>query len=119
MGVVAGDADVPVAGAGRKARHIDPRSDLFRMGPGILLMRTGRPPFRATGTIAVLKACIEERPRPIREINPSLPEWLSDLITKLQPRSRSYAIRPREKWRRCLASIWPTCSSRPGPRAAR
>ncbi len=46
-------------------------------------MCTGRPPFRAGGTMAVLKRVCEDTPRPIREINPEIPEWLCDIIAKL------------------------------------
>ena len=40
-------------------------------------MCTGRPPFRAGSTMAVLKRVCEDTPRPIREINPEIPDWLA------------------------------------------
>ena len=43
-------------------------------------MCTGHPPFRASGTHAVLKRVIEASPRPIREINDEIPDWLCDII---------------------------------------
>jgi hypothetical protein len=46
-------------------------------------MCTGRPPFRATGTMAILKRVIEDTPRPIREINSDIPERLCDIIARL------------------------------------
>jgi hypothetical protein len=46
-------------------------------------MCTGRPPFRAPTTLAVLKRVAEDSPRPIREIIPEVPRWLCDLITRL------------------------------------
>src|SRR5260370_25573461 len=54
----------------------DHRSDLFSLGTVLYVMCTGRPPFRATGTLAILKRVVEETPRPIREINPDIPDWL-------------------------------------------
>ena len=62
---------------------IDHRSDLFSLGTVLYVMSTGRPPFRATGTMAVLKRVIEDVPRPIREINPEIPQWLCDIVEKL------------------------------------
>ena len=62
---------------------VDHRSDLFSLGSVLYAMCTGRPPFRATGTMAILKRVCEETPRPIREINPDIPEWLCDIIAKL------------------------------------
>ncbi len=62
---------------------VDHRSDLFSLGTVLYAMCTGHPPFRASGTHAVLKRVIEEGPRPIREINPEVPDWLCDIISKL------------------------------------
>jgi hypothetical protein len=46
-------------------------------------MCCGRPPFRATGAVAILKRVIEDTPRPIREIIPETPDWLCRIIDKL------------------------------------
>ena len=62
---------------------LDHRSDLFSLGSVLYAMCTGRPPFRAAGTVAVLKRVCEDTPRPIREINPEMPDWLCDIIARL------------------------------------
>ncbi len=62
---------------------IDHRSDLFSLGTVLYTMCTGHPPFRASGTHAVLKRVIEASPRPIREINSEVPDWLCGIISKL------------------------------------
>jgi hypothetical protein len=66
---------------------IDHRSDLFSLGTVLYAMCTGHPPFRATSTMAVLKRVIEDTPRPIRDINNEIPEWLCDIITKLHAKN--------------------------------
>jgi serine/threonine protein kinase len=63
---------------------LDHRSDLFSLGSVLYVMCTGRPPFRASTTLAVLKRVCEELSRPIRESNPEVPEWLCAVIEKLQ-----------------------------------
>jgi len=63
--------------------QIDHRSDLFSLGTVLYAMCTGHPPFRASGTHAVLKRVIDAAPRPIREINNEIPDWLCDIIGKL------------------------------------
>jgi hypothetical protein len=68
---------------------IDHRSDLFSLGTVLYAMCTGHPPFRASGTHAVLKRVIDAAPRPIREINPEIPDWLADIITKLHAKKPS------------------------------
>jgi hypothetical protein len=62
---------------------LDPRTDLFSLGSVLYVMATGRPPFRAPTTLAVLKRVAEDTPRPIREIIPEVPEWLCALIVRL------------------------------------
>ncbi|MCI0683535.1 MAG: protein kinase [Gemmataceae bacterium] len=87
----------------------DHRSDLFSLGTVLYVMCTGRPPFRASGTMAVLKRVCEDTPRPIREINQEVPQWLADVVEKL------HAKRPEERHQsakevadvleKCLADI--------------
>jgi len=50
-------------------------------------MCTGRPPFRASATLAVLKRVAEDAPRPIREIIPETPLWLCEIIAKLHAKN--------------------------------
>jgi uncharacterized protein (TIGR03067 family) len=71
---------------------VDHRSDLFSLGSVLYMMCTGHPPFRASGTHAVLKRVIDAVPRPIREVNPDIPEWLCELIAKL------HAKRPEDRF---------------------
>jgi serine/threonine protein kinase len=63
---------------------VDHRSDLFSLGTVLYFMCTGRPPFQAGGTMAVLKRICEDTPRPVHEADPTLPDWLSDIIACLQ-----------------------------------
>jgi uncharacterized protein (TIGR03067 family) len=66
-----------------EAMPIDHRSDLFSLGTVLYSICTGHPPFRASGTHAVLKRVIDASPRPIRELNPEIPDWLEAIIAKL------------------------------------
>jgi tRNA A-37 threonylcarbamoyl transferase component Bud32/Leucine-rich repeat (LRR) protein len=62
---------------------IDPRSDLFGLGSVLYELCTGRPAFRAPTTAAVIRRVCDEMPRPVREVNPEVPEPLSRLIGRL------------------------------------
>jgi hypothetical protein len=62
---------------------IDHRSDLFSLGSVLYAMCTGRPPFRAPSTVAVIRRVCDETPRPIREVNPEIFEPLCRLIERL------------------------------------
>src|SRR5262249_5296998 len=90
-GVIAG---TPLYMAPEQARgeRLDHRADLFSLGSVLYAMCTGRPPFRASGTMAVLKRVCEETPQPVHEINPDIPVWLSTIIARLQ------AKKPEERY---------------------
>ncbi len=62
---------------------VDHRSDLFSLGGVLYALCTGRPPFRAETTFGVLRRIRETSPRPIREINADIPDWLERIVLKL------------------------------------
>ena len=66
---------------------VDHRSDLFSLGSVLYAMCTARPPFRAETTFGVLRRIRETAPRPIREINADIPEWLDRVVMKLLSKS--------------------------------
>jgi hypothetical protein len=68
---------------------IDHRADLFSLGSVLYAMCAGRPPFRAETTVAVIRRVCDERPRPLREINPDVPAWLAAIIEKLHAKEPS------------------------------
>ncbi len=68
---------------------IDHRSDLFSLGSLIYYMLTGRSPFRAETTMGVLHRIVNDEPRPIREINAEVPEWLESIAMQLLSKSAS------------------------------
>lgn len=67
-----------------RGEPMDQRADLFSLGSVLYAMCTGRAPFCASGTMAVLKRVCEESPGSIRAANPDIPEWLVAIIAKLQ-----------------------------------
>jgi formylglycine-generating enzyme required for sulfatase activity/Leucine-rich repeat (LRR) protein len=64
-------------------KPLDHRLDLFSLGSVMYQMISGRSPFRANNTVAVLKRVVEDQSRAIREIIPETPQWLCDIIAKL------------------------------------
>ncbi|MFO0803197.1 MAG: protein kinase [Gemmataceae bacterium] len=70
-----------------QGKPLDVRSDLFSLGSVMYVMASGRPPFRAESTLAVMKRLVDDTPRPIREIVPKVPEWLCRVIGKLQAKN--------------------------------
>jgi len=66
---------------------IDHRSDLFSLGSVLYTACTGRVPFRADSAYGILRRITDNEPRPIREINPQIPDWLCHVIEKLHSKS--------------------------------
>lgn len=64
-------------------RAVDYRADLFSLGSVLYALCTGAAPFAANNTLAVLQRVREDRPFPIRALNPEAPEWLVAIIEKL------------------------------------
>jgi formylglycine-generating enzyme required for sulfatase activity len=86
---------------------LDHRADLFSLGSVLYTMVSGRPPFRAAGTVAVLKRVADDTPRAIKEIIPETPRWLCDIIAKL------HAKRPDDRYQtaREVADVLADCEA--------
>ncbi|MGQ0634432.1 MAG: serine/threonine-protein kinase [Planctomycetaceae bacterium] len=66
-----------------RGEAIDHRTDLFSLGSVLYAMCSGHSPFRAETTMGVLHRICTEDPRPLRQQNPEIPEWLERIIRKL------------------------------------
>jgi len=66
-----------------RGESVDARSDLFSLGSVMYAMCTGHPPFRAETSLAVLRRITDTEPRPIRQINAEIPQWLAAVIDAL------------------------------------
>jgi hypothetical protein len=105
-GIIAG-TPMYMAPEQAQGQPLDQRADLFTLGSVLYQMVTGRPPFRANTTVAVLKRVAEDRPRAIREIIPETPQWLCDIIAKL------HAKDPDERYQsaREVADVLADCAA--------
>jgi WD40 repeat protein/tRNA A-37 threonylcarbamoyl transferase component Bud32 len=75
-----------------RAEPIDHRADLFSLGSVLYTMCTGQSPFAGGNSLGVLKRICEETPRPIREINPEVPDWLATIIERLHAKDPAERI---------------------------
>src|SRR5918999_2355073 len=73
-------------------REIDGRSDIYSLGVLAYQMLTGRVPFTAGNSMALLLKHVGERPRPIAELRPDVPQTLRDAI------ERALAKEPDDRW---------------------
>jgi serine/threonine protein kinase len=70
-----------------RGEPIDHRADLFSLGSVLYALCTGRPPFQADSTLALLRRVSDEAPPPVRTLNPNVPDWLVEIMTCLHSKS--------------------------------
>src|SRR5262249_1140482 len=66
-----------------RSEPLDHRADLFSLGSVLYAMCTGQPPFDGNSAFLVLKKVTEEPPRPIRAVNPAVPDEVLEVIDQL------------------------------------
>ncbi len=80
-GVLMGTPDYmsPEQAKGEKA---DARSDLFTVGVIFFELLTGQQPYRSETVMQTLVRRTKERATPTRELDPSIPQYISDVVAK-------------------------------------
>jgi eukaryotic-like serine/threonine-protein kinase len=109
---------------------VDERSDIYSLGAVMYLMATGRPPFDYQQPIKILIAHASETPTSPREINPSIPIELEEIIMRClekQPEDRFQDVATLEEqleqvpltepWSSKIASKWWHCHGCPERKA--
>jgi hypothetical protein len=75
-----------------RGEEIDYRADLYSLGSVLYAMCTGRPPFEAATALDTIRHAAAGAPRPVREVNPDVPQWLAAVVTRLH--AKDPAARP-------------------------
>lgn len=88
------------------AQELDQRSDLFAVGLILYELLTGKMPFKAESALASLIKRTQERPRPVCDLDRSIPLPLSNIVSKCLERDPSHryqqaseVLRDLEEWR--------------------
>src|SRR6266478_4914887 len=74
-----------------KGEKLDERSDLFSLGVILYELLIGRSPYYSDTPLATLWKRIQEKAKPLSEIDPTIPKPLSDIVAKaleIEPENR-------------------------------
>jgi serine/threonine protein kinase len=72
-----------------RGEQLDQKSDLFSLGSVLYALCAGRPPYLADSSYGVMRKIIEDSPKPLHEINPTIPEWFAKIVQKLMARDKA------------------------------
>ena len=64
-----------------REQNLDARTDLWNLGLIYYELLTGRAPFRADSSMAVLRAITDEAPTPLRQLRPDVPPLCEQIVS--------------------------------------
>lgn len=82
-GAVLGTPDYLAPEQARDAHCVDIRADIYSVGCILYRMLTGQPPFADKNVLHQIIRHATEEPRPIRELEPSVPEGLHHIVMRM------------------------------------
>jgi serine/threonine-protein kinase len=85
-----------------RGEAVDHRADLFSLGSVLYAMCTGRPPFRGSQTLAVLRRVADEHPPSVQAVNPEVPDWLAEIVARLHEREPERRFQSADEVARAL-----------------
>ena len=80
----------------------DARSDIYSAGAVLYQMLSGRPPFERTDSMSRALAALMERPRPLQQLNPAIPETVCAVVDRAMAREPAERYQSASALRRAL-----------------
>src|SRR6266545_4890283 len=98
-----------------RGEEVDGRADVYALGAVLYEMLTGRPPFEGASDWAILRAQIEDPPRPPSEKIPQLPWWIDRAVLKALDKTPAERFQTVEEMHRTLIRQGETMPGRTAP----
>jgi serine/threonine-protein kinase len=80
-----------------RGEHVDFRSDVFALGCVFYEILTGRRPFDADSIHSVLYKVMQEEPTPVKQLVPSLPSVLQQILEKAMAKAPAHRFKNAEE----------------------
>jgi serine/threonine-protein kinase len=84
---------------------IDARSDIYSVGVSLYELTAGKRPFDADSTFGILNHQLNTAPQPPKELNPSLPAALNEIILTSLAKEPMQRFQSAEAFRNALQSV--------------
>ncbi len=100
-----------------EGKDLDARSDLYSLGASFYEIVTGARPFQGESDFALMTAHLQKVPPPPIQIDPNLPQALSDVIVMALTKDPANRFQTADAFRRALESIetaLPATTAKPG-----
>jgi len=88
-----------------KGDTIDIRCDIYSLGIVLYEMLVGRVPFDAKSQFEIMMAQVNTPPKPVSDLNPSVPRELSDLVDKALAKSPDDRFQTARDFRQAIERI--------------
>ena len=85
-----------------QGEEVDGRTDVYALGAVLYEMLTGHTPFEGASDYAILRAQIEDNPRPPGEHVPTLPWWLDRAVLKSLAKQPAERFQTVDEMRLCM-----------------
>jgi serine/threonine-protein kinase len=99
-----------------RGEEVDGRADVYALGAVLYEMLTGRTPFEGTSDYAILRAQIEDTPRPPGEQVQDIPWWLDRAVLRALSKHPSERFQSVDEMRRAILRQGETFDSHPPAR---
>jgi len=88
-----------------EGKDVDERSDIFSLGVMLYELTTGTRPFTGDSNLSVLSSILRDAPRPLTDVNPSLPAGLQRIVNRCLAKDRHRRYQAADDLRRDLEDL--------------